>query len=301
MFAGVVGAGANSTAGVISTKGCGVSIGLAVVALSASSIRDVVVQLAFPIAYDEILAADCILLDIPCQCHDNRRVCFMLAAICRCQPAWGLSLYQLRIVGSDAVRDLGYRKVRWDSMQEELAKSLSDFHFLALTVVRKGVCNDRRIVFVDDVILGGTSSEYDVATDRNSRTDEWRCENIFVVNNRGVDPTESQVCQGLSLLVGFLRVDAIRVVGIAALEVAGHFPFGLWIVCWNKLWQADLRLLGFWRHGLPSSGAGSWYLGRRRCHCGSSIVRGSSSTGCISTGYFLRQGPLEDFLDRGRG
>jgi hypothetical protein len=116
MFASVVWAGTNGTAGVVPTKGRGMSVVLTVVALSAPSVWDVVIQLAFPVAYDEILTTDRVLLDVTRQCHDNRGVRFMRTAVCRCQPAWGLSLYQLRIVGNDAVRDLRYRKVRWDSM-----------------------------------------------------------------------------------------------------------------------------------------------------------------------------------------
>jgi len=150
----------------------------------------------------------------------------MLVVLCGCQPAWCLSLYQLRIVGSDTVRNLQYQEVHQDSMQQKLAKSPSDFHFLVLAIVRKGVCNYCSIIFVDNVTLGGASGEYDhVATDCNSCADEWRCKNVFVVNDPRVDPAESHICHCLPLIIGFLRADTIGVVLIAILEMADHFPF----------------------------------------------------------------------------
>jgi len=108
VFASVVGTGANRTANFIPTEGYRVSVGLAIVALGTAPIWDVVVQLAFPIADDPILAANCTLLDITRQCHNNRRVGFMLAMVCGYQPAQHLPLYQLRVIGGDTVRDLRY-------------------------------------------------------------------------------------------------------------------------------------------------------------------------------------------------
>ena len=108
VFSSVVGTGTNSTGNVIPTEGSGVSAGLAIVALGTPPIWDVVVQLAFPIAYDQVLTADRTLLDIIHQCHDNCRVGFMLATVCRCQPARRLPLYQLLVIGGDTVGDLGY-------------------------------------------------------------------------------------------------------------------------------------------------------------------------------------------------
>jgi len=98
-----VGTGANGTAGTVSTQRSRMSICLAVVALGAPSVGNVIVQLALPIAHDEVLTADCVLLDISHQRHYSRRGCFMLVTFRGCQPAWRLPLYELRIVGSDAV------------------------------------------------------------------------------------------------------------------------------------------------------------------------------------------------------
>jgi len=108
VFLSVVGTGANSTANVIPTEGSRVFVGLAIVALGAPPIWDVLVQLAFPIAYDQVLMANHTLLDITRQCHDNCRVGFMLATVCRCQPGLRLPFYQLRVIGGDTGRDLGY-------------------------------------------------------------------------------------------------------------------------------------------------------------------------------------------------
>ena len=103
MLSSRVGTGANGTAGMVSTQRSRMSICLAVVALGTLSVGNVIVQLALPIAHDEVLMADCVLLDIFCQHHYNRRGCFMLATFRGCQPAWRLPLYELQIVGSDAV------------------------------------------------------------------------------------------------------------------------------------------------------------------------------------------------------
>jgi len=108
VISSVVGTGTNGTANVIPTEGSGVSVRLAIVALGAPPIWDVVIQLAFSIAYDQVLTADRTLLDVTRQCHDNCRVGFMLVTVCRCQPVRRLPLYQLRVVGGDTVEDLGY-------------------------------------------------------------------------------------------------------------------------------------------------------------------------------------------------
>jgi len=109
VFSSSVGASRDSTARVVPAEGSRVPIGLTVAALCTASIWDVVIQLAFPVTNDKSLSTDGILLDITCQRHDDRRVCFMLAALWGCQPSWSLSLHQLWIVGRDTVRDLGYR------------------------------------------------------------------------------------------------------------------------------------------------------------------------------------------------
>ena len=105
MLSGVVWPGADGAAGVVPAKCSRMSIGLAVVAMGAPSVWDVVIQLAFAVAHDKVLTSDRIFLDITGQRHDNRRCCLMLAAFCWCQPAWHLPLYELRIVGSNAIRD----------------------------------------------------------------------------------------------------------------------------------------------------------------------------------------------------
>jgi len=46
-------------------------------------------------------------------------------------------------------------------VQEELAETFPYFHLLAFSVVGEGVCNDRGIVFVDDVALGVAGGEDD--------------------------------------------------------------------------------------------------------------------------------------------
>jgi hypothetical protein len=97
-----VGSSADSTSGVIAAKGSRMTISLALSALGASSVGDVVVQLAFAVANYEVLAADGYFLDIACKRHDNGRVRFVLTPLGCCKPTWRLTLYQLRVIGSNA-------------------------------------------------------------------------------------------------------------------------------------------------------------------------------------------------------
>jgi len=54
VLASVVGASTNGTAGVISAEGSGVSVSLTVVALCAPTVCDIVIQLTFTVADNEI-------------------------------------------------------------------------------------------------------------------------------------------------------------------------------------------------------------------------------------------------------
>jgi hypothetical protein len=107
MLASVVRAGGNGTARVITTKCDGMSIVLAVVTLDASSIWDVVIQLAFPIADNEILATDTGLFDISCKCHHNCGIRFLFVSFGRSQPTWCLTLDELWVVCGNTVRNFG--------------------------------------------------------------------------------------------------------------------------------------------------------------------------------------------------
>jgi hypothetical protein len=107
MLASVVRVGANGTAGVITTK-CGrMSVVLAVVTLGASSVWDVVIQLTFPVADNEILATDASLFDISCKCHHNCGIRFLFASFGSSQPTWCLTLDELWVVCGNTVRNFG--------------------------------------------------------------------------------------------------------------------------------------------------------------------------------------------------
>jgi hypothetical protein len=84
------------------------SIGLAVVALGASSVWDVVIQLAFAVADNQVLAANASLLDISCEGHHYSGVGFAFASIGGSQPTWRLALHKLRVVGGNTVRNFGH-------------------------------------------------------------------------------------------------------------------------------------------------------------------------------------------------
>ena len=100
MIAGVVGASTNGTAGVVLAEGSRVSIGLAVVALCAPSVCDVVIQLAFSFADNEILTPNASLFDVAHKCHHNCRIGLVFAPFSSSQQPWCLTLDQLRVVSS---------------------------------------------------------------------------------------------------------------------------------------------------------------------------------------------------------
>ena len=84
------------------------SISLAVVALGAPSVWDVVIQLAFAVADNEVLTANASLLDISCEGHHYSGVRFTFASFGGSQPAWRLALHELRVVGGNTVRNFGH-------------------------------------------------------------------------------------------------------------------------------------------------------------------------------------------------
>jgi hypothetical protein len=100
-----VGFSTNCTAGVVLAECSRMTVCLAVSALGTPSVCDVVVQLAFAVAYNKILATNGSFLDVACECHNDCGVCFGHPSVGRSQPPWGLTLNQLGIVSSDTVRD----------------------------------------------------------------------------------------------------------------------------------------------------------------------------------------------------
>jgi len=68
MFFGLVRAGTNGTSWRLAAEGGGVAISLTVSALSTPAVCDVVLDLAFLVADDQILATDISFLDISREC-----------------------------------------------------------------------------------------------------------------------------------------------------------------------------------------------------------------------------------------
>jgi hypothetical protein len=95
--------GADSTAGRVLTEGCWVAIALAVAALGATAIGNIVGKLAFPVADGKVMSANISLLGVAGQSHDNSGVCLVLTAVCRGEPPWRLSLHKLRVIGRNAI------------------------------------------------------------------------------------------------------------------------------------------------------------------------------------------------------
>jgi len=91
-------ASADLTMGSIPAECSGMAVDLAVVALSASSVSDVIVQLTFPVTDNEVLASNAGPLDGSCKSYDNCGVGFMLPSLGRGEPSWRLSSNQLGVV-----------------------------------------------------------------------------------------------------------------------------------------------------------------------------------------------------------
>ena len=102
-----MGASTNGTAGVVSTEASGVSACLAVMALGVPPVCDVVIQLTFSVADNEVLATNASLFDLVCKRHYYCRVCLVFTSFSSGQPTWCLALDKLRVVGGNAVRDFG--------------------------------------------------------------------------------------------------------------------------------------------------------------------------------------------------
>ena len=81
------------------------SISLTVATLSAASICDVVIQLAFLVADDKVPASNVSLFEIARMRHHHCGVCLVLMLVSGHEPAWSLPLYQLGIIGSNAMGD----------------------------------------------------------------------------------------------------------------------------------------------------------------------------------------------------
>jgi hypothetical protein len=116
MLLRLVGVGTDCTTGIVPAQSSWMTIGLTLAALGASSVCNVVIQLALAVAHNQVLTANLGLLDVACECHDNRGICLMFASVIRCKPSWGLPLDQLGVVGGDAPRNLSQREMSRHSM-----------------------------------------------------------------------------------------------------------------------------------------------------------------------------------------
>jgi len=92
-------------------------------------------------------------------------------------------------------------------MQEELAKAFPYFHLLAFSVVGENVCDDRGIVFVDDVVLGVAGGEDDGSAHGDSGAEEGGCSYVLVVDQGFVDSVKRGIGDDLSSIVVSFGVD----------------------------------------------------------------------------------------------
>jgi len=105
MLLSLVGVCADRTARVVPAQSRWVAVDLALAALGAPSIRNVIIQFALMVTDNEVLTANAGFLDVACQRHDQSGVCLLLSSLSWGEPPGGLPLDKLRVVGGKTLRD----------------------------------------------------------------------------------------------------------------------------------------------------------------------------------------------------
>jgi len=92
-------------------------------------------------------------------------------------------------------------------MQQELTEAFPYFYLLVFSVVGEGVCNDRGIVFVDDVVLGVAGGEDDGCAHGDSGAEEGGYGYVLVVDQGFVDSEKRGIGDGLMGTIASFGVD----------------------------------------------------------------------------------------------
>jgi len=206
--------------------------------------------LAFAVADGEVVSSNVSLLGAATEGHDYRRGCFLFTSVCQGEQVWRLALDQLGVVGGNAVGDIGQGEMGWDSVEQELAEALPDCDLLALAVVGEGVGDDRRVVFIDDVVLGVGGGEDDGSTHGYPGAEEGGGGYILVVNQGFVDSVEGCIRDDLAGDVVSFSVGG-GFSGGRGRKVAPDLALGLGIHGRDKLGCGRLLSLGFLLQVLP--------------------------------------------------
>ena len=154
--------------------------------------------MAFTAADSEVLSSNVSLLGAAAEGDNYRRGCFLFASVWQSEPAWRLALYQLEVVGGDDVGDIRQGEVGRDSVGQKLAKALPDFDLLALSVVGESISDDRRVVFIDDVVLDVGGGENEGSTHGYPGAKEGGGGYVLVVYQGFVDSVDGCICDDLT-------------------------------------------------------------------------------------------------------
>ena len=131
-----------------------------------------------------------------------------------------------------------------DSMEQELAEALPDFDLLALAIVGEGVGDDRRVVFIDDIVLGVGGGEDDGSTQGYLGAEGGGGGYVLVVDQGFVDSVEGCIHDDLAGdLVSFSVGGSFS--GGCGREVARDLALGLGVHGRDKLGCGGLPSLGF--------------------------------------------------------
>jgi len=165
-------------------------------------------------------------------------------------------------------------------MQEELAETFPYFHLLAFSVVGDGVCDDRGIVFVDDVVLGVAGGEDNGSVHGNSGTKEAGCDYVLAVDQGFVDAVKCGIGDGLTGTVALFSTGG-GFGGGFSWEVADELTFSLGVHGRDELRWGRLLPLPPHSQILPSFNIGgvSGLFGWRFWLCGRGLGGVSVSTG----------------------
>jgi hypothetical protein len=135
-------------------------------------------------------------------------------------------------------------------MEEELAKTLANLHSLTLAVVGEGICDNRDIIFVYDIVLAVACSKDNRAMHGNTGPDKRRSSDILGIDQHRIDLMESLICCSLSYSIVVFGLRCIR--SIICCKVTCNFTFGLRVNCRNEFRHGGLLLLAFSLESCPS-------------------------------------------------
>ena len=158
-----------------------------------------------------------------------------------------------------------------------MAEAFTNLHFCRFLIIGKGVCNDRGVILIEDVVLCIPSGENDVASHCDPCADESGYKDVLVVDDCSIYPSERCIHYHLPCGVMLFNLDGVWfLMG----KLTCHFSLGL-----GKFGRRDpFVLLSTNLQGCPSCGSSSrclhwesWCSSSHLCEAGVGV----SMDGCV--------------------